>query len=149
MYRFTYDQGTWNEGMPLPELGDDEQHSDYFQRIGYSPYGTRMGNEGGIELELHESNSGRAFYAVVTPAGNAVYDVYLPNFPSLMQFLKDYGPAFTLTRLRTDIEELSEAFRKLFHALHGHDAYTFCKKCDPKAWEEAQAHIRRWSAGQD
>lgn len=143
MFRFTYTRGQWADGIDLPAWADDEEFSAYLHRIGYSSCRLCVGDEHGSSLELYESSDGSSFYANVTPMGSACYEVFLPDFPSLMLFLKEFGPAFSLLNTESRQHEILSLLEKLFQAYHGHDAYELCKQCDPRGWE---ANLKRREA---
>lgn len=141
MTSYTYNRGVWTEGINLPKFNDGEQTAEYLERVGFSPSGHRFGSDLNAQILLYEGTAaGRSdFFAVVAPTGNGWYDVHLPDLPSAMQFIKDYGAAFSAQELQTQIEVLNERFAKFFRAEHGHDVDMSCKLCDPVGAQEAQA----------
>lgn len=95
MVRFTYLQGQWTDGNTLPEWPENEEFSDYLSRIGYSTSKLTIGSEDGPSIEIYEASDSNSFYANVCPSGGTCYEVFLPDFPSLMLFLKDFGTTFS------------------------------------------------------
>lgn len=150
MTGYTYTRGVWTDGIDLPPFGDDEQTADYLERIGFHPAPHRFGSEALAQIDLYEgAYGGRSdFYAVVTPVGNHGYDVHVSDFPSVMQFIKDFGPAFAAHELQMQVAELNARFAKYFRAEHGHDADTSCKVCDPVGWAEQQDFQQRIRSAQ-
>lgn len=150
MNRFTYSRGQWVDGMPLPEPHDNEEWEAYLKRIGLSRSPTlSIGDEviTDIDIFVVDEEAG-SYLASVTPTGYRCYDVFLPDFPSLMLFIKEYAPAFSAICIQQELATLRRMGRKLFRMYHGHDAGFACQDCDPMEWErikrirESQAHIR-------
>lgn len=146
MYRFTYTRGAWSDGMTLPEIGDDEQHLEYMERVGFNPMHHKLGVEHGSEIQLFESSRDGSYFAVVQPTGNTTYDVLISDFPSLMMFLKDFGAAFGTQDIQSQLQDLNECARKLFQAYHGHSVDRLCKQCDPEGWQSSQDAQKRYAA---
>ena len=140
MSRYTYTKGQWTDGNDLPEWADNEDFSEYLDRVGYSPAKLCVGSEHGSCIDIYESSDLGSFYASVAPLGGTCYEVFLPDFPSLMLFLKDFGPIFSALNIESDQSEILKLLEKLFRAYHGHEAYAICKQCDPTGWE---ANIKR------
>lgn len=149
MFRYTYTRGNWSNGIELPEWFDDEQYPAYLERIGYSSSKLSIGSEHGSSIEIYESSDCSSFYSSVSPSGGACYEVFLPDFPSLMLFLKDFAPAFAALSLDGDQREVLSLLEKFFRVYHGHAAHEVCRECDPLQWEanvkfkEARAKARR------
>ena len=135
---FTYTRGAWSDGMALPQIGENEQHTEYLERVGFSPMPNRLGVEFGSEIQLFEAERGSSYFAVVQPMANATYDVHIPDFPSLMLFLKDFAAAFGTLDVQSQLQDLNDGMRKLFHAYHGHSLDQMCKQCDPDRYQKAQ-----------
>ena len=137
--RFRYTRGTWSNDWPLPEWQDGEEFNAYLMRIGYSSGALRLGSEHGSSVEIYENGDGGSFFALFTPTGSCCYEVFLPDLPSFMMFVKDVGSAFNTTAILTQGEETLDLLRKLFQAWHGHSDMQLCKVCDPTGWEQLQA----------
>lgn len=131
---FTFNRGTWEDGHSLPEWAENESHVDYLARIGYSTVSASYGTEYGGEVEIFEAHEGNTFYALVTPTGNTSFEVFLPDFPSYMLFIKDYGTPFAAGGSNTTGKDIMEALGKFFRAQHGHDVSGICNRCDPEGW---------------
>ncbi|MCL1861885.1 MAG: hypothetical protein FWG52_10230 [Proteobacteria bacterium] len=139
--KFTFNRGSWEDTNPLPDWQDGEDFDDFVTRIGFSTIANTFGydEERGL-IEIYESTTGKgSFYANATPFGSSVYEVFLPDFPSMMMFIKDFAAVFfakSSSYLQYDILSILE---KQFQAQHGHSAYDVCPKCDPHSWEILRA----------
>lgn len=134
MSRFTFRRGQWEDGNELPEWQEDEEFDAYLKRIGYASAKLAIGSEYAPELEIYESSDGDSFYANVAPSGGTCYEVFLPDFPSLMIFIGDFAPAFSGIAMHGLQRELSTLHEKFFQLYHGHSAINICAKCDPEGW---------------
>jgi hypothetical protein len=135
MSKFTFNRGTWEDGNPLPEWRDDEEFEEYLSRAGYGAYKTTYGDVESSQIEIYSASENSTFYANVSPAGDLCYEVYLPDFPSLMMFLKDYSGIFSNASANSSLQQMLSLQEKLFRANHGHDAYVSCQECDPTGWK--------------
>jgi hypothetical protein len=61
--------------------------------------------------------------------------VWCPALPDLMAYMARYHAIGQHSLDRAYLERLDEALRRLFRAWHGHDASSFCRDCDPQAYE--------------
>ena len=97
MNYLTFNRGTWEDSYPFPEWMDDEYTDDYLDRIGFNRYTTTFGEESISQIEIYESSDGKSFYAAVSLSEDASIscNVYLPDFPSLMIFIKDYASGWS------------------------------------------------------
>lgn len=133
--KFTFNRGNWGDGNSLPDWVDGEDFDDYLKKIGYSTIKTTYGNEHGGEIEIYESLDGLSFYASVCPSGGNVYEVFLPDFPSYMIFIRDHAVAFSSESSNFHQKEILGLLEKFFQLHHGHSSYDVCSQCDPVAWE--------------
>ena len=124
MTRFTFIRGTWKDGgIDLPEWNEDEEHQEYLKRIGYDSYKTTFGNEGDNSLEIYRSLKGNSFYASICPlTDEKLFEVFLPDFPSLMMFLKNYAGVFLLLSMNDKQLEIQSILEKMFQVQHGHSS---------------------------
>lgn len=136
MNRFTFRRGQWEDGNELHEWQDNEEFDAYLQRIGYTSSKFAIGSEYTPELEIYESSDGCSFYVNVAPSGSTCYEVFLPDFPSLMIFLKDFAPVFSGIAMNSLQQELSTLHEKFFQLYHGHSAFNICERCDPEGWKK-------------
>jgi hypothetical protein len=137
MFRFTYTRGEWSDGIALPESIEDEDFSVYLGRIGYASSKLCIGSEHESVIEIYESTDRSSFYASVSPLGESCYDVFLPDFPSLMHFLKEFGSVFSALVIAGDQRETISLMERLFRIYHGHGIHELCQECDPKGWAAA------------
>lgn len=155
MFRFTYTRGEWTDGNELPEWSENEEFAAYLSRIGYSSSKLTAGSEHGSCIEVYESSDGSSFYSSVAPAGSTCYEVFLPDFPSLMLFLKEFGAVFSALSAEEEQREILSLLEKLFRVYHGHDAHAICNECDPAEWQanlkrrEARAKVKSRSISSD
>lgn len=138
--RFTFKRGAWDDGSPLAEWKDGQDSDQYLQSVGYSRC-TNFGNDFGSEIEVFESKDG-SFVALVTPLGSYVYEVYIPDFPSLMMFMRDYVPAFATEVATVQQHEMLGIMQKLFYLQHGHAAHRICPQCAPEEWEDRERRLK-------
>lgn len=143
---FTFNLGTWTSGHSLAAWEENETHTDYLHRLGYSTVNASYGTEYGGHLEIYEAHDANSFYALVAPTGNSVFEVFIPDFPSYMLFMKDYGSAFATGGSNSTLNDIMDALGKFFRAEHGHDASDICSRCDPAGWER-RLEARRRQAG--
>jgi len=142
MNKFTFNRGIWEKGQELPEQMENEEHFDYLERVGYSTNSVSYGTEGRERLEIFENQANHTFFALISPTGQKSFKVYIPDFPSYMLFIKDYGSSFAANGADSTQKEIMETLGKLFRAEHGHDWSEMCHLCDPVAW-------RRWNEAQE
>lgn len=132
---FTFNRGSWEDGSSLPEWQDSEDSDSYLERIGYSTPRNLFGNPDGCHLEIYESSTNTSFYASVCPSGGTCYEVFLPDFPSFMMFVRDYATAFATEAINVSQQQILELLEKMFQVQHGHSAYAICQQCDPEGWK--------------
>ena len=80
--------------------------------------------------------------------GGAYTLVWLPQLPDLMAYLARYGGIGQAQVLQGYLEEMNITLRRAFMAWHGHDAITFCRDCDPKAYDAWQQQRAKRAAQQ-
>lgn len=139
---FTFNRGSWEDGSPLPELEDNEDSESYLERIGYTQARHQFGHQDGGQLEIYESSKGNSFYASVSPSGTTCYEVFLPDFPSFMIFMRDYGAVFATEATNVSTQQILDLLEKMFQAKHGHSAHGFCQECDPVAWKAREQRLK-------
>lgn len=64
------------------------------------------------------------------------FEVYLPDFPSAMQFIKEHASAFSADEATITQREIHSLLEKSFQAQHGRPSHDICAKCDPVGWEK-------------
>lgn len=112
----------------------NEKQSDYLTRIGCSANGISYGTRYGGRLDIFEALAGDCFVALINPTGGASFEVFIPDFPSYMLFVKDYVTAYAAGGAESTQRDIMEALGKLFRAEHGHDTDEVCLRCDPAGW---------------
>jgi hypothetical protein len=143
MADFTYDKGEWKEGNSLPEQGDGEEFSDWLTRCGFKPYPKNFGNDS-ASIELYQSDNGEAPYlALVAPFGYLITAVFLPDFPSLMMFVRDFTTPFAISEMAEVQNSIETLLNKFFRVYHGHDPLNPCPKCDPAEVERLREFTRK------
>jgi hypothetical protein len=145
MKAWKYSRGEWTEiESPLVWL-DGEEMGTALERAGYyrsasASYGyTDIGY--GIEVYTKEER-GPPYLLTVAVDGETYEEVWIEDFPSLLEFLRDFAPQFVQSGLEFRIGEMEKLMEKAFQAWHGHAAYSVCKQCDPLEWDEVQ-RLRR------
>ncbi|MGE8448713.1 MAG: hypothetical protein ACN6O1_21070 [Comamonas sp.] len=104
--KFTFNRGQWIDGNNLLEWQEYEDLDVHLQRNGYSTVATKFGHNSDEQIEIYESDKNKSFYASVSPTGNSVFEVYLPDFPSLMMFIKDYVTPFSVASSSDYLNEI-------------------------------------------
>lgn len=112
MNKFTYNRGAWTDGHELPEYLADEDEASYFGRLRLNPNLFQMGADEGPHFLVHAFKSGGAHLATVN-LGDDEYEVYLPDFPSAMMFIRDFGSAFAVSPLEINLEHLIEKLERV------------------------------------
>lgn len=133
--RYTFKRGEWSSGCSLQDWVDSEGFDDYLRRINFKTSPIDFGGEGLSQIQIYESNDRAVFLAHVCLQNDNVYEVFLPDFPSMMMFVRDHAAAFSVETANTYQHEMLQIVQKLFHAIHGHDAFNICKECDPHEWQ--------------
>lgn len=129
--RFTFNRGSWEDGHDLPEPGQDDDPDGFLESLGYTLSVGSYGQDHGGSIRIFEEAEGNSYVADVCPFGGYCFEVFLPDFPSLMMFIKDYGTAFSAEATHAVQSEMLTILKRLFRAEHGHDSDTVCQQCDP------------------
>ncbi len=145
--KFTFNRGNWEDGNLLPEWEYPEEFGDYLKKAGFKSNETSFGLQAGSQIEIYESATDNgSFYASVCLSGDTMYEVFLPDFPSVMMFVKDYAPAFSTESVNFLQQETCLILKKMFQAQHGHSVDSICAVCDPVGWEENLEQAKRRAA---
>lgn len=134
--KFTFNRGSWEDSNPLPGWEENEEFNDYLKRVGFNTSKNEFGHEFGGQIDIYESSDGTRFYASVCSSGSTIFEVFLPDFPSMMMFIKDYAPAFSAESSNFTTHEILNLLEKLFLLQHGHSVHSICAQCDPEGWKE-------------
>jgi hypothetical protein len=143
MIDYTYTRGTWSDGSTLEPATQDEAVDEHLVRIGYRQRLTDFGMDAMDTVEIY--TSGPSFIAVVSPGSQLCYSIHLPDFPSMMMFLRDYAPAFAAMAQDYRQAELLSIAKRTFRLQHGHDSEGVCERCDPRE-AERRARLREEAA---
>jgi hypothetical protein len=136
---YTYNRGEWTDGNSLPEWIDNEDFYDYLERTGYKEAFKFSQNSIGDEMAtIFKNEDATAWFAAICLDCDRLLFVFLPDFPSLMMFTKDYAPAINLIANSFEQNDIRKMLEKLFHAYHGHYAEDYCYQCDPRYMEETK-----------
>ncbi len=103
---FTFNRGQWIDGNNLLEWQDNENFEAHLKRNGYSTTAIKFGHRSEEQIEIYESTKDRSFYGSVCPTGNTVFEVYIPDFPSLMMFIRDYATPFSAASSSDYLDEI-------------------------------------------
>jgi hypothetical protein len=133
MIDFTFENGIWKKGSPLSEDGyDDINWDDCVSKLGYELINyTRFGDEFSSNAIIRKHKTNDSSLAEVAIFYEEYKVVYIPDFPSLMIFVRDFCSSFSLSYLQRAQEELNSSVNKIFRAYHGHDSNEICRECDP------------------
>ena len=129
----------------VPEWSEGEDDTTMMARAGYA-YESRARNSDLVNFvgawTLWYANADHAPYPYAlfldAPGDEGCVFVWLPAFPDLMAYMAKYGHVGQAELDGCDWDAFREAFNRLFRAWHGHAATTFCRECDPMAYENWQ-----------
>jgi hypothetical protein len=138
MDKFTYDRGTWVDGHQLPVLRENEEYETYLERIGYLSKAATFGHDDASQITFLQHARDGSFFADVSFINGHCFEVFLPDFPSAMQFIKDHSAGFSADEASITQKEIFTILEKLFRIQHGHASHDICAKCDPEGWERIQ-----------
>ena len=141
MSDYTYNRGEWLDGTELPQWIDNESLDDYLKRTGYSECFKFRENCMAEDMAvIYKKNDAMAWFADICMDCDISFFVFLPDFPSMMMFTKDYAPAINLIANSYEQNDIKKMLEKLFYAYHGHYAEENCYQCNPRYMEE----MSRW-----
>ena len=139
MKAYTYHLGTWGE-TEIPSYTSEDR--TYLTSLGYESLpDIEIGGEDDIRITIYPSlsNNGKSFVFFNTLFH--WYVILIDDFPSMMQFLREYGPVCSAANTEFQIEELLKIAEKAFHASHGHGYEIACPVCDPNEYRR-QLEVR-------
>jgi hypothetical protein len=137
-----YTRGEFSEDDTLPECDDIEDWSDYPTTAGFDSFGTRLGDEDGGSFKIHASKKGRSYLVDFSLTGNEWEFIHIPDFISMMMFLRDFGPIIELSALREDINQMKTLTERTFRKYHEHEVSVVCKECDPLEFRDREKWVR-------
>jgi hypothetical protein len=127
-----FDRGEWKNGSPLPDYLDDECFDAWRVRTGFNKSFSLSDNSYYDEMAIIYDNEVTGTYlAEICLDGCNINMVYLPDYPSMMMFIKDYSPAILAIEASSKINDINNILGKLFYAYHGHYSTSTCYSCDP------------------
>lgn len=137
---YTYQKGQWIENTTFPELKEDENFDEYLKRVGFPiqtiNFGCGDDEDFGFYVYERVEDNKDDFFIMIYPLASKAYLVFIPDFISLMMFLREYTQVFTLQNLLEKLEEMHKTITKIFRVYHGHDPDSCCRQCDPVAFEK-------------
>jgi hypothetical protein len=147
-----YVRGLWDQIEDPFAWPEGEDWERVYQRLGYGSPSQWGGEEAFYRPSLGVHERGRAptsftdrfpYLLDVSVSGESSVFVLIPDFPSLLLFLREYGPVFESARTGGYLEELHEMASKIFRAEHGHSFSDVCLSCDPDRYTAQIEAVRR------
>jgi hypothetical protein len=123
-----YHLGEWSQIDNPMVWHEGEEHKTALERAGYYPFPQQ---EYGATLQLYIKKDYTLPYRITFDLGDHLVAVYVYDLPSLMQWLRDYSPIFTLSDIAYLQDETRNLLRRAFRAWHGHVPENVCPSCDP------------------
>ena len=137
-----YHRGDWTEiDDPLVWEKDDEWET-VFSRAGYYSFPSATYGEGTC-AELYVKKDYSSPYLITFSLSDSIEHVYIDDIPSLMQWLRDYSPIWSLQQIASQQEDLLTLFGRAFRAWHGHGYENVCSDCDPAEVDRIQEFRQR------
>ena len=132
----TEDPLVWEEGdaweTVLDRAGYEKQAEAGFSGIGSSSW----------DIEVYKKKDDSSYLASVCYNSSDIETIVLPDYPSLLMFLREFAPFLTLESILFELDELRTMGDKAFQAWHGHDYAMMCHFCDPVGWERDKQRKR-------
>ena len=142
MWIFTHPD-TWTR-TDAPEWVDGDDDTAYMKRLGYifadRAYGTDLVDWFGLWTlwQANDPNATFQYALILSMPNDQITHVWLPTIPDLMAYMRLYGHIGRDAVKQYDLEAYYELIKRLFRALHGHDAGLSCRVCDPAGFEKGQ-----------
>ena len=144
MKAWKYRRGEWTEIEDPVVGGENEDWKVTLKRAGYRGFPQMEFGDPDIQgLVVYRKVDYTAPYLINVTDGDVVETVYIDDFPSLLQFLRDFAPFCSLANTDDNLKELVQVLRKSFRGWHGHDADDVCRECDPLEYERRQEFRRQ------
>lgn len=148
-----YHLGVWSKMEdPLTYSGDEnEDMEDVFRNSGYAGFLDEWGDSLQPMVRLRSDDEEES-YLLEIEIGFTVTNVFIDDFPSLMQWMREYLPMVSLDMMARKHEEAVDILEKVFHVWHGHYAEDACHRCDPRGlerWHKWQEEHDRKRKAQD
>lgn len=90
--------------------------------------------------------TGYHYHCWVSLPDSAFLCVWLPDGPTLLDFLRTYSPMAWTLETATRLKDLHTTIAKLFQAWHGHSPDGVCLDCDPDTYRQLQQERQRYAA---
>lgn len=142
-----YARGEWTK-LPFSPWEDlkETNYEEMLRAVGYEAWGN-VGEEDSCpstaiqvyRAEKSTPTTEKWTYFVCLSMGPSVFEeVWVKDLPSLLQFLREFGPVFQTQSREEVVSFLKETLTKAFRVWHGHDATFACQDCDPLRYREEQ-----------
>lgn len=139
-----YYRGEWTEIEDPLAWKESEEWETVLSRAGYYDFPSLAFGNAYPGAQLYVKKGDAIPYLITFNLSDSVEHVYIDDIPSLMQWLRDYAPLFSLPQIADRQEELLKLFGRAFRAWHGHDYIDVCLRCDPIEYRKLQEfHQRR------
>lgn len=147
---WTYTRGEWTE-IPTPwnEYPQLKNIEDMRLAAGYKHWGD-LGDEEKSSVYMHVFIATTEsvvtvrwkYYVEFSLLAESYFEeVWIADLPSLLQFLREFGPIFQTEVQGIFVSFLKATLTKVFQVWHGHDAEEPCSRCDPN--EINRRNVRR------
>lgn len=144
MIVWKYYRGEWTETEDPLVWNNDDKWGTVLSRAGYYDFPSATYGEDPYIAELYVKKDYTPPYLITFSLSDTIEHVYIDDIPSLMQWLRDYTPIWSLQQIAAQQEELLTLFGRAFRAWHGHAYTNVCPSCDPDQFKRLQgAHQRR------
>lgn len=141
---YKYDLAGWSE-IYVAEWDEKDTEESWYKKLGFKErVRFYIGDENDPKIEVRDSIDADDKYLLnISLEGIYCKFVICDNFPSLMNFIKDYGTFFKLEEITFKMFTLEMVSEKLFHAWHGHDFIESCYECDPATMRKIKMNRER------
>lgn len=145
MKAWKYCRGEWTEiEDPLVwNWNKDEEWESVLSRASYCDFPFIEWGHLENTMQLYIKNDDEPPYLITFNLSSSIEHVYIDDMPSLMQWLRDYTPLFSLQQIAEIQDGLLKLFERAFRAWHGHSYLDVCPKCDPDGFKRLQELQRR------
>ena len=140
MIAWKYHFGEWTEIEDPLLWNEGEEWGTTLQRAGYRDYPqfTLGGQFSSIIAQLYLKKDDEPPYLITFGISDTVENVYIDSLPSLMYWLREYGPFYSLIQIAETQDDLLTLFGRAFRAWHGHDYNDVCLRCAPNQFKQLQ-----------
>jgi hypothetical protein len=110
-----YQRGSWSEMAPPIDFEDEDE--ELLEELpGYAPRTRWFGEENEFAIEVYSADPDASpaapspYLVVVYNVGDNVEHVFVEDFPSLLQFLKEMAPVLDLNNFVWELDEDVDLF---------------------------------------